>query len=419
MKIEEINNDNKKLGYSNQMSKSSIIGKPHIGIFGRRNNGKSSFINTLTGQDVAIVSDHAGTTTDPVKKSIEIFGIGPAIVIDTAGIDDTGELGLKRVQKTMNVINLIDCAILIIASNVFDEIEIEWINKLREAAVPFLLVHNKSDLKRLNADTEKKIRQYYNGDIIEFTTYTPDNLEVLISKLKNIIPENAYKQKRLLADLINPGEFVVLVTPIDKEAPEGRMILPQQMAIRDVLDQHAICIVLQESELKQFFQNTSIQPALVVTDSQVFEKVSKIVPENIPLTSFSIIFARLKGEFDEYLKDTPKIDQLKDGDKVLILESCTHQVNCDDIGRHKLPEWIKKYTGKSLSFEIIAGLASIPHDIHQYSLVIQCGGCMVTPRQLSARIKPFIDNGIPVTNYGMAIAWMNGIFDRVTALFRK
>jgi len=398
---------------------STITSKPHIGIFGRRNNGKSSFINVLTGQDVAIVSEQAGTTTDPVKKSIEIFGIGPLIMIDTAGIDDVGELGQKRIRKTLETLKIIDCAILLITDNQFGEPETQLIEKFKEYSLPFLIIHNKSDLKAPDKKLSQSIKVEYNKELIAFSTVDPLNLEKVIEELRVAIPDSAFRLQSLIGDMVKPGDYVLLITPIDNEAPEGRMILPQQMAIRDVLDNHCINIVLRETELEHFFKTCPIKPALAITDSQAFEKVSKIVSEDIPLTGFSVVFARLKGEFDAYLKDTPKISGLKDGDRVLILESCTHQVNCDDIGRFKLPKWLKEFTGKQLEFDIVSGLGSIPRDIHEYALVVQCGGCMVTKKQVSSRLKAFIEAGIPVTNYGMAIAWMNGIFERATRIFLK
>ena len=396
---------------------SAIYSKPHIGIFGRRNNGKSSFINVLTGQDIAIVSDQPGTTTDPVKKSIEIFGIGPAIVIDTAGIDDTGELGRKRVKKSLDILKRIDCAILLIADNLFDNIEKDLISEFNKLDIPFTIIHNKSDKNKLSDHLKEEIEKTQGAVVIEFSTCEANNIDVVIESLRKIIPDSSYKMQTLIGDLISPRDYVLLITPIDNEAPEGRMILPQQMAIRDVLDNHCICIVLKETELEHFFATCPIKPALAITDSQAFGKVSKIVPEDVPLTGFSVVFARLKGPFDTYLKDTPKIKELRDGDRILILESCTHQVNCDDIGRYKLPQWLKNFTAKALEFEIVAGLGSIAGEINDYAMVIQCGGCMITRKQISSRLKPFIEAGIPVSNYGMTIAYMNGIFERATRMF--
>lgn len=392
--------------------------KPHIGIFGKRNSGKSSFINVLVNQEVAIVSDTPGTTTDPVKKSIEIFGIGPVIVIDTAGIDDTGELGAQRIRKTMEVLNTIDSAVLLISGNSFDDFEIDLIKKFKELDIPFFIVHNKQDILPLDQNTKIKIRETTNAEIVDFSTYSPENLDQVITVLKNTVPPTAYQKTTLFQNLIGKNDIILLVTPIDNEAPEGRLILPQVMAIRDILDHHAINIVLQETELKEFLQNSGIIPKMIVTDSQVFEKVSSIVPPEIPLTGFSILFARLKGDFEAYLKGTPKISTLRDGDRVLIMESCTHHVNCDDIGRFKIPKLLEKFTGKKLSFELVNSFQQASLDIKEYAMVIQCGGCMFTPKQIFNRLKPATDNGIPVSNYGMAIAYMHGIFERATEIFK-
>ena len=392
--------------------------KPHIGIFGRRNNGKSSFINRITGQEVANVSDHPGTTTDPVRKSVEIFGIGPAIIIDTAGIDDAGELGKKRVERTMNVIKTIDCAILLIAENIFDSFEIELIEAFKKYEVPFLIVHNKSDIKCVNIRKASRIKAITGKKVIDYSAINNRELETIIEELKSSIPETAYVKPSLFEGLINPKDIVLLITPIDSEAPEGRMILPQQMAIRDVLDHDGICITIKETELENFME-MGIRPALVVTDSQAFKFVASIIPDDIPLTGFSIVFAKNRANFEKYLEGTPALANLKDGDKVLILESCTHHISCEDIGRFKLPDWIRKFTKKQIEFEIVAGLDNIPGNLNNYVLVVQCGGCVATQKQVKNRLLPAIEAGIPVTNYGMAIAFMNGIFKRAVAPFLK
>ncbi len=392
--------------------------KPHIGIFGRRNNGKSSFINLLVGQDLAIVSNQAGTTTDPVNKSVEIFGIGPAIIIDTAGIDDSGELGDKRVKKTMEVVKKVDCAILLLAYNQFGEYETDLIHKFKHFDIPFLIVHNKSDLENISTKTTETIQSTCKAEIIEFSTIETTNYDKLIDLIKRTIPQTAYQKPSLFADLVKPKNVVLLITPVDSEAPDGRMILPQNMAIRDVLDNDCITVVIKETEIEDFLK-LGIKPALAVTDSQAFGMVSKLIPENIPLTGFSVVFARLKGDFEKYLEGTSHISNLKDGDKVLILESCTHQVSCDDIGRFKIPNWLLKFTAKKLEFTVVSGLSEITEEISNFAIIIQCGGCMVTKKQLQSRLKPAIDAGVPVTNYGLAIAYMHGIFDRATAPFRK
>jgi len=392
--------------------------KPHIGIFGRRNNGKSSFINLLVGQDLAIVSSHAGTTTDPVNKSVEIFGIGPAIIIDTAGIDDSGELGDKRVKKTMEVVKKVDCAILLLANNQFGEYESDLIQKFKHFDIPFLIVHNKSDLENITTKTTETIKSSCKAEIIEFSTIETTNYNELIDLIKRTIPQTAYQKPSLFADLVKPKDVVLLITPVDSEAPDGRMILPQNMAIRDALDNDCITVVVKETEIEDFLK-LGIKPALAVTDSQAFGMVSKLIPEDVPLTGFSVIFARLKGDFEKYLEGTSHISNLKDGDKVLILESCTHQVSCDDIGRFKIPNWLLKFTAKKLEFTVVSGLSEITEEISNFAIIIQCGGCMVTKKQLQSRLKPAIDAGVPVTNYGLAIAYMHGIFDRATAPFRK
>ncbi len=391
--------------------------KPHIGIFGRRNVGKSSIINVITGQDVAIVSSHPGTTTDPVRKSIEIFGIGPAIIIDTAGIDDTGEVGLQRVKKSKQVIKTIDLALLVITDNRFNHSEESLMDEFYEHGVPCLLIHNKSDIKTLNPDLAAKINRQYNAQIIEFSAKNPENLEILIHAIVKTMPETAYRKQSLLGDLIQSGDIVLLIVPVDTEAPEGRLILPQVQAIRDILDNNCIAIVLKENEVESFLNKTKIKPRLAVCDSSVFDKVHASVPEDIPLTGFSILLARYKGEFAQYMKGTQEIAKLKENDRVLILESCTHQVSCDDIGRYKLPRWLENYTGKKLFFDVVAGLNRLERPITDYSLVIQCGGCVITRKQLVNRLKPAVDHSVPVTNYGMAIAFMQGVYDRAMAPF--
>ena len=391
--------------------------KPHIGIFGRRNNGKSSLINCLTGQETAIVSDIPGTTTDPVKKSIEIAGIGPAVVIDTAGIDDSGELGLKRIRRSKEMLDLIDLAILVITDNLFDEPEKELVAEFRNHEVPFLVIHNKSDLAKAEQNLLSVIRERYSVPVIEFSAKFPGNLEELIRTIRETMPESAYRKRPLIGDLISYGDVVLLITPIDIEAPEGRMILPQVQVIRDVLDHDGVVAICKEREVDAYIRTMNPKPALVITDSQVFPKADAAVPRDIPLTSFSIVLARQKGDFENYLKGTPFISKLKDGDRILILESCTHHVSCDDIGRVKIPRWISNFTGKRLDFVTVAGLDRIPGEMKEYAMVIQCGSCMITRKQLISRLKPAVVAGIPVTNYGMAIAYVHGIFNRAIAPF--
>lgn len=376
---------------------------PHIGIYGRTNSGKSSIINKLTGQNIAIVSDQAGTTTDPVKKSIEIFGIGPVILIDTAGIDDISELGKQRVEKTYQTLKEIDCAILVVADNHYGEPETQLIEKFKEYDVPFVMVNNLFEGVSRN--------EAINLNVLK------DDLQPVIDALKQAIPESAYKKTSMLGGIVKPNDVVVLVTPIDAEAPEGRLILPQVMAIRNALDNDCICVVLKETNLQQYF-DTMPHPNLVVTDSQAFAMVSKIVPEEVRLTSFSILLARLRGDFENYLKGTPHLAELKDGDKILMLESCTHEISCGDIGRVKLPNLIRKFTGKNIQFDYVAGLTPI-NNIEQYAMAIQCGGCVATRKQLFNRTNLAVKAGIPISNYGMAIAFMTGVFNRSIQIFNK
>lgn len=391
--------------------------KPHIGIFGRRNNGKSSLINALTGQEIAIVSDVAGTTTDPVKKSIEIEGIGPVIMIDTAGIDDTGELGQKRVAKSRDILKIIDMAILVLSANQFDEVESDLINEFRKLDLSYLIIHNKSDEQPLDPALSEAIGAKFAVSVFDFSAHFPTNLESLVSLLRQTMPESAFSKQTLVGDLISYGDVVMLITPIDIEAPEGRMILPQVQVIRDVLDHDGVALVCKEREVDALLKKLNPKPALVITDSQVFPKADAAIPKDIPLTSFSIVLARQKGDFEEYMKGTPKLSTLKEGDRVLILESCTHHVSCDDIGRVKIPRWLSNFTGKKLEFDVVAGLSQITRPITDYAIVIQCGGCMITRKQLHSRLRPAIEAGIPVTNYGMAIAYIHGIYNRAIAPF--
>jgi [FeFe] hydrogenase H-cluster maturation GTPase HydF len=391
--------------------------KPHIGIYGRRNSGKSSLINCLAGQDIAIVSDHAGTTTDPVKKSFEITGFGPVILVDTAGIDDTGELGQKRVDRTVRTLDIVDLALLIVTDNTWGDDEDHLIKKFNDRDIPYIIIHSKSDIVQPTPQFNKKVLAATGSALLEFSSLDKRNYEELIALIRNTIPEHSYKSPALLGDLINYGDIVLLITPIDIEAPEGRLILPQVQAIRDILDNEAIAIVLKEREVDSFLQKTKIRPVLAVTDSQVFVKADASVPRDIPLTSFSIMLARFKGDFENYLKGTPKISALKDGDRVLLLESCTHHVSCDDIGRTKIPRWITSFTGKKIEYDVVAGLDQLPRPVTDYSLVIQCGGCMITRKQLHNRLSAAVKAGVPVTNYGMAIAYVQGIYNRAIAPF--
>jgi [FeFe] hydrogenase H-cluster maturation GTPase HydF len=393
--------------------------KPHIGIYGRRNSGKSSLINCLAGQDIAIVSDQAGTTTDPVKKSFEITDFGPVILVDTAGIDDLGDLGEKRVERTIRTLKLIDLALLLITANSWGEYEDDLVNKFHEHDIPFIIIHSKSDIEIATPDLKNKVSSLTGVTLIEFSSLDKRNYEELIALIRNAIPEHSYKTPTLLGDLISYGDIVLLITPIDVEAPAGRLILPQVQAIRDILDNEAVAIILKEREVDSFLKKTKIKPALAITDSQVFVKADASIPIDIPLTSFSIMLARFKGDFDNYLKGTPGISELQNGDRVLLLESCSHHVSCDDIGRTKIPRWITNFTGKKIEYDVVAGHDPLPRPINDYSLVIQCGGCMITRKQIHNRLQTAIKAGVPVTNYGMAIAYVQGIYERAVSPFIK
>lgn len=390
--------------------------KVNIVITGRRNAGKSSLINSLLGQEKAIVSDVAGTTTDPVKKSYEIPGFASVIFTDTAGIDDEGPLGRQRIEKSLQAVRLSDAAILVFSGNNFGTAEEKLAEELRKYEIPFLIVHNKSDLSPLTPGLREKLEHRYKVQVVDFSAHDSDP-QILIDSLKTTVslPEN----RSLIGSLVRPGDIIMLVTPIDSEAPAGRMILPQVQMIRDVLNNKCINIVLQPEEITGFLERTHITPSLVITDSQVFGKVARLIPDSIPLTSFSIVLAHHKGNFGHYLAGTTHIGQLRDGDRILMLESCSHHVSCEDIGRVKIPALIRKHTGKQLEFDFIAGLDQIKRPITDYALVIQCGGCMITTRQLRNRLRPVIDAGIPVSNYGMTIAWVQGIFERTTSPFRE
>ncbi len=372
-----------------QVSKGNEL-KPRIGFFGRRNVGKSTMINFLTGQQIAIVSETAGTTTDPVKKSMEIGGIGPVVLIDTAGIDDEGDLGKMRVEKSMAALAEVDLALLLYTEGHYGEPEERVERWCSEHGTPMLKV---------------------------LTQAAAIDKEQLIDAIKKALPESAYRGRSLLGDIVSQGDTVVLVTPIDSSAPEGRMILPQVQVLRDLMDIHAQAFFCQPEELSSTLASLKKKPSLVVTDSQAFQRVNQLTPKEVPLTSFSVVLARQKGLFAEYLEGTRKIGNLKNGDRVLLLESCTHNVTCEDIGRVKLPTALKKATGKELQFDILGGQSPLPKELSQYALVIQCGGCVITAQQVKARLLPALEAGVPVSNYGLALAWCNGIFERATKIF--
>lgn len=379
-----------------------------IGVFGKTNVGKSSFLNRVTNQEISIVSDIAGTTTDVVEKSMELLPVGPVTFLDTAGLDDESELGEKRVEKTMKVINRIDVAIIVCDFNGIDDYEKELIKKFEELKIPYLIVENKCDIKKVELSCY---------DNVLYTSVKDD--EALVFKFKEalvkLLPEDFVNSPKIAGDLVPPQSTVILVIPIDKEAPKGRIILPQVQTIRDLLDSNCMPYVVKETELKQAIENLKTPPALVITDSQAFKKVSEIVPENIPLTSFSILFARLKGDLDEFTKGAEAIENLKDGDMVLILESCTHHAIEDDIGRVKIPNLLRKRTGKNLVIHNYAG-HDFP-DVKDYKLIIHCGACMTNRREVLSRILIANKSGVPITNYGVAISYCLGILPRAVKIF--
>ncbi len=368
----------------------------HIGIFGRRNAGKSSIINAITNQDIAIVSDVLGTTTDPVYKAMELLPIGPVMIIDTPGIDDEGELGLQRVKASYRVLNKCDIALLVVEGTEKTPEDIKLIDKIKEKSIPFVVAYNKCD----NGGSK--------DDGICVSAKEKINIDLLKDEIVKIASVEK-PDKKIVGDLINEGDTVLLVVPIDSAAPKGRLILPQQQTIRDILDSNSVCIVVKEDKVKESVLKYS--PNLVVCDSQIFGKVKLDVPESVPLTSFSILFARYKGDLAANLEGIKKLDNLKDGDVVLVSEGCTHHRQCGDIGTVKMPMWIKKHTGKDITFEFTQG-GEFPEDLTKYALVVHCGGCMLNEKEMKYRIASSCDCGVPIVNYGMTIAHMNGILER-------
>lgn len=379
----------------------------HIGFFGRRNAGKSSVVNAVTGQELAVVSDTKGTTTDPVLKSMELLPLGPVVMIDTPGYDDEGSLGALRVKKTRQVLNKTDIAVLVVdAQEGIGVCEEELLSLFEEKDIPYLVVLNKSDLlEKYPAHESEKL--YVSA--VEGT-----GIRELKERLGSLAPKEG--ENRLVADLISEGDFVVLVTPIDSAAPKGRMILPQQQVIRDVIDAGAVAVVVKETELKETLADLGKIPSLVVTDSQAFGRVSEDTPVSVPLTSFSILMARYKGILDYTVPGAAALDYLEDGDQILIAEGCTHHRQCEDIGTVKLPRWIQEYTKKNLSFSFCSG-TEFPEDLSPYAVVLHCGGCMLNEREVRYRMKCAADQGIPMTNYGVAIAHIHGILRRSISMF--
>ena len=400
----------------------------HIGFFGRRNAGKSSVVNAVTGQELAVVSDTKGTTTDPVYKSMELLPIGPVMIIDTPGFDDEGALGELRVRKTKQVLNKTDIAVLVVdATEGKKQCDEELIRIFKEKEIPYIIVNNKADLLsdeisekvcQNNVSEQRKAEQnalLSSGQEQYVSALTGAGIYELKECIGKLTP-NEDMTLKIVGDLLHPGDFVVLVVPIDSAAPKGRLILPQQQTIRDVLEANAAAIVVKESELKQTLEQLGRSPAMVITDSQVFEQVSEEVSEEIPLTSFSILMARYKGYLETAVNGVAAIDHLKDGDKILISEGCTHHRQCDDIGTVKIPRWLKQHTGKELIIETSSG-TEFPEDLTSYALVIHCGGCMLNEREVKYRMKCAEDQKVPFTNYGIAIAQMKGILKRSIELF--
>ena len=377
----------------------------HIGFFGRRNAGKSSVVNAVTGQALSVVSDTKGTTTDPVYKTMELLPLGPVMIIDTPGLDDEGELGLLRVKSAKRVLNKCDAAVLVVdASEGMTEFEAELIALFRAKEIFYIIAYNKTDVA--NAENMPE-------GAIPVSAKTGNGIHELKETLAKELNRDK-KQNPIAKDLIAEGDSVILVTPIDEAAPKGRLILPQQQTIRDLLDKHAMVTVVRETELQNAIASLT-NPKLVITDSQAFHQVSAIVPEEIPLTSFSILMARYKGYLTDAVKGVIAVESLKDGDKVLIAEGCTHHRQCNDIGSVKIPNWLKKYTGKDIRIETVSG-TEFPEDLSPYRMVIHCGGCMLNEGEVRYRMKCAKDAGIPITNYGVVIAYMQGILKRSTEM---
>ena len=394
------------------MNQTPASERVHISFFGKRNAGKSSVINAVTGQDLAIVSSVMGTTTDPVYKTMELLPLGPVMVIDTPGIDDEGELGALRVRKSYQVLNKTDIAILVIDSTAGKgEEELELIHRFHKKGIPYLIVYNKIDL--LSTEKIKDLAMSVRAGEVLVSASDGMNIQELKEKIASLKPEDTHKYP-LIQDLINPLDLVILVVPIDKAAPKGRLILPQQQTIRDILERGALSLVVRDTELKStldHFLAQGVCPKLVVTDSQAFARVSKAVPENITLTSFSILFSRYKGELEIQLKGIAALSSIEDGDRILIAEGCTHHRQCVDIGTCKMPEWIRNYTGKKPVFEFTSG-TEFPDDVSSYKMVVHCGGCMLNEREMKYRIACCQDQGVPITNYGILIAQVTGILKR-------
>ncbi len=389
----------------------------HIGFFGLRNAGKSSVVNAVTGQSLSLVSETKGTTTDPVQKAMELLPIGPVVIIDTPGIDDVGTLGEMRVKRALQVLDKTDIAILVVdADKGLQQADQELLKLFEEKKIPHITVYNKSDLLATVPSLPEK--QPKKNDAIYVSAKNGDQIYELKERIGALTKAASAKadEKRILADLIQPEDVVVLVVPIDSAAPKGRLILPQQQTIRDVLESGAISVVTRETELPQTLRALGKKPALVITDSQAFQKVNADTPADVPLTSFSILFARYKGDLKEAVHGAAQLDKLQNGDTVLISEGCTHHRQCGDIGTVKLPNWIRNYTGKELSFEFTSG-GEFPEDLSPYALIVHCGGCMLNDREMKARIARAVAQNVPITNYGICIAQVHGILRRSVEMF--
>ena len=382
----------------------------NIAIIGKRNAGKSSLINALVGQDIAIVSAVPGTTTDPVDKRYELLPLGPVTFFDTAGVDDTGELGEKRIQATQKILYRTDIAIFVSDGNAFNNAELKMIEKIRDMELPMLIVFNKKDI--IPASQENiAFCQKYSLQYISVSSVTKEGIDECKEKLIQLSPKYLKENRIIAGDLVEPKNSVILVTPIDTSAPKGRLILPQVQTLRDLLDRNCLVTVVQETELKSALDKTKEPPSLVITDSQVIEMVANIVPEEIPLTTFSILFARYKGELDILLEGINRLKTLQNGDKILIAEACSHHIQKDDIGRVKIPNWMQKFSQKDLIFDVYAGY-DFPDNLEEYTVCIHCGGCMITPMEMNRRIKECYRRGVPITNYGMTIAFLQGVLER-------
>lgn len=389
----------------------------HIGFFGRRNVGKSSVVNAVTGQELAVVSEVKGTTTDPVQKAMELLPMGPVVVIDTPGFDDVGTLGELRVRKTKQILNKTDVAVLVLDATVaVSETEKELLRIFREKGIPYVLAVNKEDLRKQEDALPEDYLSEESENIVRISARTGFQIEELKERIARLTVAGE-NERRIVGDLLKPSDFVVLVVPIDSAAPKGRLILPQQQTIRDILEAHAISIVVREHELKETLKSLGKKPAMVITDSQAFARVSEDTPRDIPLTSFSILFARYKGNLDLLVQGAEAIERLQDGDKVLISEGCTHHRQCDDIGSVKIPHWLKSYTGKQFEIEFSSGM-EFPEELSEYKLIIHCGGCMLNEREMKYRLKCARDQGIAITNYGTAIAYMQEILTRSVEIFQ-